>query len=980
MRRVAYVRRGARAGICVLALGVTAAAAQQSPSVNPADQSTGQPAATGIENVTPAEATGTQAPPSAAPTSDLPELVVDGQEKKKKKAAKAKVDPSAAPSTSAAATSEPPPPGVVLGTTAPSDTGTTTFDANAVDLRSNGAGDANSFMRNLPNVQYQNQQGINSGATTQSTIDSKPAQLSISGARTYENNFIVNGVSVNNITGTQERFGTNLEDTQGNMPVYGFYGASSQTIFVPTEFIGEATIVDSNASSEYGQFQGGVVIYDLTAPPTDRYHASVSATKESSDYASYILATPALTNPGNRAAPEYEKNKLSASIGAPITSDFSFVAQVSRLEAESSRPKALWLGPGARTDEFSDNVFSRFAATVRTDIGKFTLDSSRTDYFQRWQQYQSVPGSGELDMETNSSSTKLEHQANLAAVRADAIGLDKVKVKTWAYYNDSVTENNSSSNYEATHMVQRFSHQVGGAWTQTDYFMPIDGCPGSDRSLNPPATPTTAVGSSSCYSGGFGNLSSSQTDYGVQSIVDGKLLLGGFKAGAEIKHYDAARMRPEDAWIATGGVVLWNRNVYTGNSAAVAPVSFDKFICPPGDQFCDETQFSSGPSVSPKFSATAQVNALHTFAEIDQTLAWFNLRAGVRLDYDDYQKNYNVAPRLAATVKPFDGISITGGFNQYYLGETLYYAMRDKMPDTVSYVRTYCRDVGDPNYDPTCAPGTVGAPEQEDPEAYYHYNMGALETPYDDEYTAAVGIKDPFLEGQWRLKYLQRYGREQFATVACPGGVLNCWTATNDGESAYRSASAEYTKEWSGLQNALSLNAAAITGNVTWSERSVAGSTYLVKADIRSDGTEDLSRIWYNGKSYRPEEFDAVTGNFDIPVRFGATVATLWFNGALELGASAGVNLGYEAARYLNRSEQHLNPETNRNSSHQVWQDAKLKPTLKLDISGKLNVTEQAYVEFLAGNVTNSDQNLNAAVGNPWVLGRTFWVGSGLRF
>jgi hypothetical protein len=393
---------------------------------------------------------------------------------------------------------------------------------------------------------------------------------------------------------------------------------------------------------------------------------------------------------------------------------------------------------------------------------------------------------------------------------------------------------------------------------------------------------------------------------------------------------------------------------------------------------CDETQFVSSVQISKAFAAAAQINALHTFAEIDQTLGWFNLRAGVRLDYDDYQKNYNVAPRLAATVNPFDGISITGGFNQYYLGETAYYAIREKIPTPTVYQRTYCRDVGDPAYDPSCPPGTIG-PFNPTGTASYQYRMSGLDTPYDDEYTAAMNIKDPLLEGLWRLKYLERYGRDQFATVACPG-IANCFNANNDGETSYRSATAEYTKVWSGLQNIIELDAAVVTGNVTWAERSIAGSTYVANADIGSDGSVDTSLIWYNGRSYRPEQFDAVTGNFDIPLRFGATVATLWFNGFLELGASAGVNLAYDGARYLNRSEPHTNPATGLSASHQVWADARLHTTLKLDLSAKINVTENAYIEAFADNITNSDQNINAAVDNPWVLGRTFWVGSGLRF
>ncbi|MCK9912834.1 hypothetical protein MXD81_27005, partial [Microbacteriaceae bacterium K1510] len=68
-----------------------------------------------------------------------------------------------------------------MGTSAPSDTGTTSFDASNVQLRSNGGGDANSFLRNLPNVQYQNQADRTPGVTTQKLIDTKPQLLSISG-------------------------------------------------------------------------------------------------------------------------------------------------------------------------------------------------------------------------------------------------------------------------------------------------------------------------------------------------------------------------------------------------------------------------------------------------------------------------------------------------------------------------------------------------------------------------------------------------------------------------------------------------------------------------------------------------------------------------------------------------------------------------------------------------------------------------------
>jgi hypothetical protein len=50
-------------------------------------------------------------------------------------------------------------------------------------------------------VQYQNEIDENPGAGTGKSIDTRPLLLSISGGRTYENNFILNGVSISNVTG-----------------------------------------------------------------------------------------------------------------------------------------------------------------------------------------------------------------------------------------------------------------------------------------------------------------------------------------------------------------------------------------------------------------------------------------------------------------------------------------------------------------------------------------------------------------------------------------------------------------------------------------------------------------------------------------------------------------------------------------------------------------------------------------------------------
>lgn len=836
---------------------------------------------------------------------------------------------------------EPDNPGIVFGQ-ALSDTGTTTFDASNVQMRTDGGGDANTFLRNLPNVQYQNQTDKDPGASSAKSIDTRPLLLSISGARTYENNFILNGVSISNITGPIETNDPqNLADGDVTPNANGIYGLHPQNIFVPTEFIGQATLIESNASAEYGQFEGGVVIYDLAKPPTDRYHASVSASRQTSDMVNYILATEDGINLNNRQPPKFERNNLAVSVGAPITSDFSFIAQASRKEGESSKQKVYYISDDW-VDESSDNIFLRFAATARTDIGKFTLDVSRTDYFQHWEN--TYGRNMYINTTTKSSSTQLEYDTNLAGVQVDSIGLSRVKLTSRAYYNGSETKNLSGDNTAYQWYNQRLTnYNSTTGWTVAyDTTLHDDWCRGVD-----PATYPAATGSYNfnCREGGYGNRLQGQTDFGAQATVNGDLLLGNFKVGSEVKQYEGRRARFEDYYF-----VAVNRVAST--------TTVPSFVCN-GAAMCDSEQYASSYSVFKKFDVTAVVNALHSFAEIDQSWKWFNVRAGLRLDYDDYFENVNLAPRLAGTVTPFKGLSFTAGYNRYYLGETLYYAVRDQQPRGETYSRTHNTTTGVVN-DATVVKSTANQ--------NINYKASGLDTPYSDEYTGAVRITDPLFGGQLRLKYLERHSRDQFESDDCViAGISQCYTLTNNGWRDYRSASAEYTKEWNNLHTPFYLNAAAVTGQVTWSEQSASRTTYL-------DDEAEENPIWYNETPYTRSEFTAVTGNLDIPVRFGATLATVWLDNLLQLNLSAGINLGYEGV-YDTESNITVDGIT-----YDRYSDKKFAATLQLDASGQINVTEQAMIEFHVNNITNSTGNSVATYANPYVLGRSYYIGSALRF
>jgi hypothetical protein len=940
-----FVSAGSPAGVFVCALlSVTSAArAQESPPAS-APPETSQPVSE----------------PQAAPTEGtaLPSVVVTAPAEKKK-GKKKKVEPSKGggnPSEGVSGVAAPegglvegeaiPMDGVVLGGAAVSDTGTTVFDSKAVNTRTDGSGDANTFLRNLPNVQYQNDTSTDAGMTLQETIDTRPLLLSINGARTYENNFILNGVSINSITGPAERQSVAMSDSDQLPNLNVIYGLHPQTVFVPSEFIGTATIIDSNASAEYGEFQGGVVIYDLATPPTDRYRASVTYSRETDQMMNYILGTPNGTNPLAREAPTFEKNNLAVSLGAPITNEFAFIAQASRRTAETSKQKTYEYFDEF-VDEESDNVFMRLATSLKTGVGLFTFDTSHTDYEQNWQspKFRDL----EMEVETKSSSTQIEYLGALAGISNAAIGLNGVTLKSRAYYNKSDTGNYAGAN-EAYAWVGSRQSKINGVWVETFRSTEFeDWC----RAIPSSAAGATATSNNTtCYEGGYGNSEQGQTDYGVQAQLKGNIFLGNFLIGGEAKTYEGRRARLEDfTYYSSFTPAL------SATPTALPNPRTGYFVCPPGDPLCTSEQYNRVKIVNPAYDITAAVDAIHSYAELDQTLGWFNVRAGVRVDYEDYFKNVNVAPRLAGSITPLSGLTFTGGYNRYYLGETLYYAIRDGQPRTTTHTR------GAHNTTTGVVPSTWTVSTQ----SKLDYKSADLATPFTDEYSGAVRVRDPLLGGSWRLRYLERYGEDQFAGTNCGSSV--CKELTNNGESFYRSATAEYSKFWSRLSNPFNLSGVGIVGTVTWSEQTVSDDTF-------QDEDEYLELIKYKGKSYTEKTFTAVTGNLDIPVRFGGTLTTSWFNDRLFLNLSAGYNLGYDGV-YDTGEEVPFGEE---GKLHHVYEDTTFKPVLMLDLDGQIAVTEQAAIEFHVNNVLNSPGNAIATNQNPWLVGRSYWVGSTVKF
>ncbi len=838
---------------------------------------------------------------------------------------------------------------VGLGDGSSTNSGTTVVSREAFQIMTGGSEDANSFLRNLPNVQYQDYASTDAGVDGFDEIGSQPLLVSISGGLVYENNFRLNGIGINNVTGSQESFASDLSADEQTPNINAIFGLHPQTIFVPSEFVEQATVIDSNASARYGDFQGGVVDYKLAEAPKDRIRGSVSFGGQTNDFVHYKLGTEDGENPEDKAKPDFKKYQFAASVGIPLTSDWSILAQYSRSAGSSDKQKTYVLYNEAASDE-SSNDFYRLSSRLDTDFGVFTLEGAYTDFSKVWDgiYYRDT----QIDAQTKGLTSQLKWERELGALVVPAIGLGNVKMTARGYYNDSKTVNDGGGNETIYRTIL--------ARTSTSVTNPDLWFHSTDPELLAWCRePVTFSGTAAtCREGGYGNKEQGQTETGLIGSLEGDIGWGKFSTGAEYQHIDAFRGREE--------YILRSLNRTTLN----LPTGVSGWTCPAGDTACTSEQYNYSKSVLEAYRNDVSLNSLSAYAELDQKWRWFDVRAGLRADYEDFFGNLNIAPRLAATYTPFEGLSFVAGANRYYNADAVYYAVRDGQPLGYTVTRTHDSEG---NVSDTWSTPTT--------KRYYNFSGSDLTTPYKDEFTGAVRWKEPVFDGEFRFRYIDRRGHDQY--LVAEDSTSTNLGLTNGGTNAYRSATLEYGKSWDKLP-VRNLDSLSLVASAVWSEQKTTSQGYV-------DDEWD-NRIWYNGQSYSLSEFGLVTGNMDIPVRLAMDVGTAWFEKRLKLGATVNLNLGFEGVRDTDSTctasatstKCPLSSGDGVGKTHYIFEDYDFKPRLTLDMTASYRLAETKFgaydVNLSVQNVFDDTTNAVASDETPWLRGRSVWLGAAATF
>lgn len=825
--------------------------------------------------------------------------------------------------------------GMTLGSDSVADSGTTSLESTQLGIRTDGGGDANTFLRALPNVQYQDDTNTDAGVDNQDILNLRPIELSISGGRTYENNFILDGIGINTVTGTEENIGANqgeLSDSANSINADRIYGLHSQTFFVPDEFLESATVIDSNASAQYGSFLGGVVSYKLREPAKDRWRVSTSVDYQNDDMVKYNLGTEDGTNPNDVEHPEFIKKKAAVSVTGPVTDNIAVIAQYSHADAWTEKDKEYRYG-SERIQSKSKNDFYRVQLNAETDLGDFKLSGIHTNYHQDYQS--GIWRQLEIDNETQSYAAKLEHLYEFDDFSLGGVPLSNVSISSKLTATKSDTLNLGGDDVARHYKLTTYS--AGSIVWQSQLPELLEWC----------RIDTTMTSNITCSDGGHGSeRGQGQTQYSFAQQFKADIWSGNLLAGYDLTLTEARRWRAKDYVVYT----------YYSRGDRRSQTSYTDFTCLTTEE-CTSEQYAYSKQTYSAFDITAQMLALNTYLELDQTIGWLNVRAGARLDYDDYQDNLNLAPRFVATLSPTEEFSISGGYNRYYSAANLAYAVRDKQPRLVSVSRLN-----------NATTGVVSDNWSTATQTYYLNTAANLKTPYTDEYTAAINWTDPLTDGEWRFRYIDRKSKDQYATqtITSTNSVL-----TNDASGSYRSFTGEYVRELptGGIRQ---LEKAAFSTSVTWADSNVSADSYYYDE-------EDLDeRIYYKGQSYSQGGFNVVTGNMDIPLRAQMGLTSSWFEDRLQLGVATNYNFAYRGV------EDSGNTTTIDGISHAIWEDKDFSAVMTVDLAGSYKVWQEGdrglLLNFKVSNLFNEMGNSTTSDSTPWLAGRTFWVGASAEF
>lgn len=622
--------------------------------------------------------------------------------------------------------------------------GITVYGAEHIATAPGRNGQITELLRQHPAVQFDRY-----SRDSKTPADLSAENISINGAKYWDNNFSVDGINVNNDINPGGR------TVAANSSFTDLPANTSQGMNLDTSLLEAITVYDSNVPARFGGFTGGV-IDATTRDPSQRLAGSISASMTKDSWTEYHLDEryqDDFYDSGDadgtaEIQPDFKTLTYRATLEGHLTDDFGLLGSVVRRQstiydkniyARTYADNGVTAPTVTDLQQQIDNLFLKavWAASDRLDL------SASLNYAPQKAEYFNINTlNGGFDMESGGL------QFN---VKADWRG----NWGTWRnalYYTEVEQSRQNGADYFK-------------AWYASD-----------EKNWSDPTQRWNAA-----MEGTYGNIEQSQEKLGHELRLELLPFAAGgvqhnVSLGSLVEYTEASYVRDNTFIQANGTDLVATYSCLTASGAV-------------DTEYCSALPITANPYRGWEPGAGQMFNRLFYYLpgdiEVDQLslaafaedrMEWRNveLRAGLRAEWDDYQQNANLAPRVSGTWDLFsDGSTrLIAGANRYYGRNIFDFRLREERESLRYYT---LRD------STTLEFGELTL------AARNATSLQDMDTPYDDELTLA--IEQVVADTLFTLRVVSRDGRDQIHREPVtndgsrPDLATTYYTYTNDGKT-----------------------------------------------------------------------------------------------------------------------------------------------------------------------------------------------------
>ena len=796
------------------------------------------------------------------------------------------------------------------------------IDAEKIKQGTIGDGNVTDLLKTSPAVQLSN-----SGNSGEKQGEIKPSDISIHGSVSYQNSYMLDGVNFNN----------DLDPADSGLGITATkVDSDEQGVYIDSRLISEVKLYDNNIPVEYGGFTGGVVdvvgrqwshqnagslYYGKTHSSWNKTHVDPRIDFDSSHN---DVSRP------NRYQPKYSKQNYGGWLEFGLSDNVGVIISGSRRESDIS--SVSYIGDSVVLDANGDTAVKKLRGGMR--------DQTRT---------------------ADSLSTKFTWEITPNTTSNFSVNYSK-------YNNYSFAATVANSGYDTAHKglntIWQLQHNFDAAkWEMTASYQRLEDVRTNDQNYFITFKSFEMVEENGetiidwgkdieFNSGGSGDLKTQQNNVSFKNKLTFNPIMWGMVQHAPTLGFEIAQIKAR--YIRDNNFFRYSYNGFhddKGNIIGVMEPGEPSYV----------TAFENG-----KHKADYTTNSYF----MDDTMEYgkFTLRPGLRIDYDDFIRHANLAPRLVGSydVQGNGNTLLSAGVNRYYGRSMLAYALYDAQNAGLKQCYFDC-DTSDLS-DWMSTSDTSG--------------LDNLKTPYNDE--VSVGIDQIVSNSLWKLQYVHRESRDEVRSRP-DAEDANMRIFDNSGRGSHDTLSLTVRNRlpWQFLQASH-----VISSSVSWQKSKSNTPKDSGYAHFDPDNKINTDKVWYEGKLINAASLPAT--DFNIPVKINVELTSslpqygLTFYNLLQWNSPRS-----QAVRYINRY--HTDETTGTRSVE--YSKEKFASFLRWDMKAnwKPAFAYGANISVEANNLLNRksvtdryaygvQDNGDPRVIDAYAPGRQFWVQVGYDF